>query len=69
MKKSELNDKNINELKKIEADKIEEYRNIRFNEVLGSVSDMSQKKIIRRDIARIKTVLREYELGIRKLKG
>ncbi|MDH4127690.1 MAG: 50S ribosomal protein L29 [Spirochaetota bacterium] len=68
MKKTELNDKSITELKKLEMDKIEEYRNIRFNEVLGSVNDLSQKKVIRHDIARIKTVLREYELGIRKVK-
>ena len=67
MKKSELKDKNIEELKKLELDKIEEHRNIRFNEVIGSVSDLSKKRTVRRDIAKIKTALREHELGIRKV--
>ncbi len=66
MKKSELKDKSIAELKKLEQDFLEEARNIRFTDVVGSVSNPARKKIIRKDIARIKTILREYELGIRK---
>jgi large subunit ribosomal protein L29 len=66
MKKSELKDKSIAELKKLEQDLLEEARNIRFTDVVGSVNNPARKKIVRRDIARIKTILREYELGIRK---
>ena len=65
MKKSELNDKSIEELKKIEEDLVEEHRNIRFSEVLSSVSNPARKRIVKRDIARVKTILNEHKLGIR----
>ena len=65
MKKSELNDKSIEELKKIEEDLIEEHRNIRFSEVLSSVGNPARKRIVKRDIARVKTILNEHKLGIR----
>lgn len=66
MKKSELVDKSIGELKKLEQDLIEEVRNIRFQNVVGSVNNPARIKVVRRDIARIKTILNEYDLGIRK---
>jgi len=65
VKKSELNDKSIEELKKIEEDLVEEHRNIRFSEVLSSVSNPARKRIVKRDIARVKTILNEHKLGIR----
>ncbi len=68
MKKSELNDKSISELKKLETDLREEKRNIRFNMVVGSVSNPARMRIIKRDIARINTILREVQLNIRKAK-
>ena len=38
--------------------------NQRFRNILGQLEDTSQLKKIRRDIARIRTILRARELGI-----
>lgn len=66
MKKSELKDKSLEELNRLLVDLQEELRNIRFTEVLGSIDNPARKRIVRRDIAKVKTVLKEYELEIRK---
>ncbi|MDO5035256.1 MAG: 50S ribosomal protein L29 [Actinomycetaceae bacterium] len=39
--------------------------NLRFSKALGQVEDHGRFKAVRRDIARIYTVARERELGIR----
>ncbi len=48
--------------------KIEElYRelfNLRFQKAIGQVKNTARFKEVRRDIARLKTILRERELGI-----
>ncbi len=62
MKKSELKDKTIDELRSFLKDLSEEKRNIRFNEVLSSVSNPARIKFVRKDIARVKTMIRKYEL-------
>lgn len=41
-----------------------ELRKIRFDRVVASVEDPSDITEIRKNIARAKTILREYELGI-----
>lgn len=38
--------------------------NQRFRNIMGQLEDTSQLKKIRRDIARIKTILRARELGV-----
>ncbi len=43
-----------------------EYLDFRFNKVLSHIESPIQKRFLRRKIAQMKTVLREYELGIRK---
>jgi large subunit ribosomal protein L29 len=40
----------------------EEYFNLRFQRASGQLEDFSRLRLIRRDIARIKTVIREREL-------
>jgi large subunit ribosomal protein L29 len=51
---------------KLNAD-IEEYYkelfNLRFQAVTGKLTATGRQKIVRREIARIKTILRERELG------
>ncbi len=42
------------------------YMDQRFNKVLGHVENPLERRITRRKIAQLKTVLREYELGRRK---
>lgn len=62
---------NFKEISRDEAKaKLEElkksYMDLRFQFVLGHVENPLKKRIIRRQIAQLNTILREYELGIRK---
>ncbi|MGL1894023.1 MAG: 50S ribosomal protein L29 [Spirochaetaceae bacterium] len=43
-----------------------ELQDLRFNMVLGHVENPVSKRNIRRDIARMNTVIRQIELGIKK---
>ena len=43
----------------------EELFNLRFQSATGQLESHGRLKAVKRDIARIYTVLREYELGIR----
>lgn len=43
-----------------------ELQDLRFNMILGHVENPVAKRNIKRDIARMNTVIREIELGIRK---
>lgn len=43
-----------------------QYMDFRFDSVLGHVESSIQKRFLRRKIAQMKTLLREYELGKRK---
>ncbi len=42
-----------------------EYREIRFNLVVGHVDNPVRKRVLRREIARLNTMIHEYKLGIR----
>ena len=55
------NDRLIDELKKAK----EELFNLRFQSATGQLESHGRLKAVRRDIARIYTILRERELGIR----
>ncbi len=41
----------------------EELLNLRFNMAIGQQRDFTRKKAVQRDIARIKTILRERQLA------
>ena len=43
-----------------------QYRELRFNMVIGHVDNPLEKRTLRRKLARINTIIHEYELGIRK---
>ncbi len=64
-KKYDYEEMGKKELEKLLDDKMKELREIRFDFVLSAVDDPSVKTHLRKDIARIKTMLREMELGIR----
>jgi large subunit ribosomal protein L29 len=59
------------EIRKMEVAKIEEtltearheLLNLRFQTITGQVSDTSRIRAVRRDIARMETILRERELA------
>ena len=44
-----------------------EYMDLRFQSVVGHVENPLKKRELRRDIARLNTIIREYEIGIRKV--
>ncbi|MCH7754622.1 50S ribosomal protein L29 [candidate division KSB1 bacterium] len=63
----------INELKKDETelrltDSLEELYNLRFQHAMHQLDNPKRLSEVRKDIARLKTVLHEYELGIRATK-
>jgi len=64
--KKKYNEMTKAELEKIQKDLIEDYRKIRFDFVLSSVDNTSKKRTLRKDIARLKTIIHEFDLGIRK---
>ena len=66
MKISELNEIQKPELETKLQDNLEALQNLRFQKALQQLSDPQQIRYLRREIAQIKTVLREYEIGIRK---
>jgi large subunit ribosomal protein L29 len=66
--KLKLKDSSVPDLKNRLSDLKEELRNLRFSRTVGQISNTARFKVARRDIARIKTILREYELSIRKPK-
>ena len=66
MKISELNELQKPELETKLQDNLDALQNLRFQKALQQLSDPQQIRYLRREVAQIKTVLHEYELGIRK---
>jgi large subunit ribosomal protein L29 len=66
MKTSELRDLQKPELETKLQDNLDALQNLRFQKALQQLADPQQVRVLRREIAQIKTVLREFELGIRK---
>jgi large subunit ribosomal protein L29 len=64
MKNSELRDLDTEKLQDQLKDHYEELFNLRFQQVLGKLTASGRPRIVKREIARIKTILRERELGI-----
>ncbi len=63
MQASELRNLNVNEIKaKLDA-AYQELFNLRFQWASGQLEDHNRMTVLRRDIARMKTVLRERELA------
>ena len=66
MKISELNEMQKPDLDIKLQDNLDAIQNLRFQKALQQLSDPQQIRYLRREIAQLKTVIREYELGIRK---
>lgn len=62
IKSSEINDLPVDELVQRLADTKEELFNLRFQNATGQLDNYSRLSELKRDIARIKTVLRRREL-------
>jgi len=61
MKATELRSKSVSELQTLLLDLSREQFNLRMQQGSGQLSNSSQMKSVRRDIARIKTVITELE--------
>ena len=59
MKSSEIRALGPDEIKSKLADAREELMKLRFQQVTGQLTDTSRLRIVRRDIARMETILRE----------
>ena len=64
MKAKELRNKSVDELNKSVVDLKTELFNLRFQLATGELDNPMRIKKVRKDIARVKTVLRERELNI-----
>ena len=63
MKASELRDKNDEELRQLEAQIREELFRLKMKHYTGQLQKVSDLRQRKRDVARIKTILRERELA------
>ena len=65
---------NLKEISKLSIDKLndrlencyESMTNMRFQKVLGDLEYPQKIKAVKKEIAQIKTILNEYDLGIRE---
>ena len=63
MKASEIRELSVDEIEEKLNDAQQEMMNLRFQFVMGQITDTSRFKVVRRDIARMMTVLREREIA------
>ncbi len=64
--KRNLNEMSLEELQELKEKLHKDYRVFRFNKMMGQLENTLKIRETRRDIARVNTILREFELGIRK---
>jgi len=65
VKKSELNEMNQDELENKLQDNLDALQNLRFQKSLQQLENPLGIKVLRKENAQIKTVLREFDLGLR----
>lgn len=64
MKAKELFDMSTGELNKKLGELKQELFNLRFKHATGQLENANQLNMLKKDIAKVKTILRERELGI-----
>ena len=69
MKKSELRELNLIELNEKLRECMESLQNYRFQLAMQQLEDFTLISKVRKEIAQIKTALKEHEIGIRKVEG
>jgi len=69
MKMEEIKQLPVEEIKLRLDEAVEELHNLRFQHATHQLDNPLKIRLLRKDIARLKTVLREFELGIRKPKS
>ena len=68
MKHSELNEMTPSELDVKLHEDVEALQNLRFQKSLQQLENPLQLRHLKKEIAQIKTVMHEFELGVRKEK-
>ena len=69
MKQTQLREMNELELKTKLDENLEALQNLKFQQALQQLEDGTMISKIKKEIAQIKTVLNEYNLGIRTIEG
>ena len=69
MKKSELRELSLTELNEKLHVCMESLQNYRFQLAMQQLEDFTMISKVKKEIAQIKTALKEYEIGIRKIEG
>ena len=69
MKHSELKEMTTSELDVKLHEDVEALQNLRFQKSLQQLENPLQLRHLKKEIAQIKTVMHEFELGVRKEKG
>ena len=69
MKKNKLRELNLTELDQKLLENMESLQNYRFQLAMQQLEDFTLISKVRREIAQIKTVLKEHEIEIRKIEG
>ncbi len=64
MKNDELRNLDSERLQSQLKEHYEELFNLRFQQVMGKLTATGRPRIVKREIARIKTILRERDLGL-----
>lgn len=67
MKASEYRERTFEELRHMADDLKQDIFNLRFQHATGQLDDVSRITQAKRDLARVKTLVREHELKIRQL--
>lgn len=65
MKATEYRERTMEELNLMLRDLQQDIFNLRFQHATGQLDNISRLRMARRDLARLKTVIREHEIGIR----
>ena len=67
MKASEIRSLSVEEIKQHLEDLMDELANLRIQKATHQLTNPSRIRLVKREIARHKTILREIELGLNKV--
>jgi len=67
MKASEYRERTLEELRQLVDDLKQDVFNLKFQHATGQLDDVSKLTQTKRNLARVNTIIREHELGKRRL--
>ncbi|RLB57865.1 MAG: 50S ribosomal protein L29 [Deltaproteobacteria bacterium] len=69
MKAREYRERTLEELQQTAQDLQQDLFNLRFQHATGQLDNVTRLTAAKRDLARVKTIIREHQLGIRRVAG